>query len=68
MPLPVDPEDPSKVKPFTDPPTQEMVNEYRRTKNKVEDNEGTAMLKKYEEDQKIEKTKLELEAKKIEED
>ena len=46
MPLPRDPEDPSKIKPFTDPPTEEMVDEYRKNKNKVETNEDVAMLKK----------------------
>lgn len=51
MPLPMDPEDPTKVKPYTEPPTEQMVDEYRRNKNKIETNEGEAMLKKYEEDQ-----------------
>lgn len=38
-PLPRDPENPSKIKSFTEPPTDQMVEEYRKNKNKIDDEE-----------------------------
>lgn len=42
--LPTDPDDPSKVKPLTEPPTPEEVAKSLREKDKVEEDVGKAML------------------------